>query len=114
MTSDPMDVDALARQLLTGTADGLTLAAERVRAVAVPRTPIEYGDLRSSLTVDPAGPGDREATVFSDLPYAARQHEDLSLRHDDGQAKYLETAALDSADEVGQIIAAQVARALGG
>lgn len=107
------DSAAIIAALRESAAEGLTLAAEHVRGVAVPRTPLEYGDLRSSLTVTPATPGDLESAVSSDLPYAVRQHEDLDLQHDDGQAKYLESAALDSLDEVGQIIGAAVRRRLG-
>lgn len=104
----------LAALVREAAATGLTLAAHRVQAVAVPLTPIEYGDLRSSLTVVDADVDDLEAAVVSDLPYAVRQHEDLSLRHEGGQAKYLEQAALQSIGEVEQIMAAQVARTLGG
>ena len=108
------DAAALIRQVTEAAAEGLTLAAERVRGVALPRTPLEYGDLRSSLNVVPARPDQLEAAVVSDLPYAVRQHEDLSLRHDDGQAKYLESATVDSIDEVSAIMAAAARRHLDG
>ena len=65
------------------------------------RAPIETGDLRGSL--EPGGANSRwkeergglEMTIGSDLPYAAKQHEDLSLNHNGpevpgGEAKYLE------------------------
>lgn len=108
-----MSAAEMVRRVREGAAEGLTLAAERVRAVAVPRTPLEYGDLRSAHTVVPATPDDLESAVVNDLPYAVKQHEDLTLRHDDGQAKFLESAALDSAREVEQIVAASVRRRLG-
>jgi len=111
--SDAMSAAEMVAAVRTAAAEGLTLAAERVRAVAVPRTPLEYGDLRDSLTVVPADEASLESAVVSDLPYAVRQHEDLSLRHDDGQAKYLESAALDSRAEVEQIVAGTVRRRLG-
>lgn len=94
--------------------EGLNLAAERVRAVAVPRTPLEYGDLRSAHTVVPATPDHLESAVVNDLEYAVKQHEDLTLRHDDGQAKYLESAAIESAAEIEQLMAAALRRRLGG
>lgn len=108
-----MNPSILAARIRATSVVGLNMAAERVRAVAVPLTPLEYGDLRSSLTVGTASEDDLEATVYSDLPYAVRQHEDLSYRHDDGQAKYLEQAGLDASDDVGQIIAAAVEKAFG-
>lgn len=95
-------------------AEGLTATAERVRAVAVPLTPLEYGDLRSSLTVVPADPVDLESAVATDLPYAARQHEDLTLRHDDGQAKFLETAALTSRQNIAALMLTAARRYIGG
>lgn len=101
---------ALAREAAV---EGLNLSAERVRAVAVPLTPLEYGDLRSSLTVDPATEADLESAVTSDLEYAVYVHEDLAARHDDGQAKFLEEAARQSAGEVEQIMGAALARRLG-
>lgn len=93
-------------------ARGLTLGAEVVRGDAVPRTPLEYGDLRSSLTVTPASADELAAAVSSDLPYAVRQHEDLSLRHDDGGPKYLENAVHDRAQDVVGLVAAEVRSAL--
>jgi len=96
-----------------GAAEGLTLAAERVRAVAVPLTPFEYGDLRSGHTVDPATPEDLESAVVNDVSYAIYVHEDLTARHPVGQAKFLEKATLDSRAEVEQIMAAAIRRRLG-
>lgn len=65
------------------------------------QAPIESGDLRGSL--EPGGANGRfredagglNMTVGSNLPYAAKQHEDLSLNHcgpqvPGGKAKYLE------------------------
>lgn len=112
MTSDMSAADLTAAVQAAAVA-GLNLAAERVRAVAVPRTPFEYGDLSSSLTVVEATSSDLTSAVVSDLPYAVRQHEDMSLHHDDGQAKYLETAALDSISDVERIMAAALQRHLG-
>lgn len=112
-----MSGDLSAAQLVAllreGVADGLTLAADRQQAVAVPLTPLEHGDLRGSLTVVPADVHDLEAAVVSDLPYAVRQHEDLDLRHESGGAKFLEVAAENTANEAEQLIAAAVRRRLG-
>lgn len=101
---------ALARQ---GMADGLNLGAERVRGVSVARTPKQYGDLRSSQTVVPATESDLESAVASDLDYAVPVHENLTARHPIGQAKFLESASIESADEVHQLVAAAIRRKLG-
>lgn len=97
-------------------AAGVTKAAVRVQAVTVPRTPLDFGDLRGSIVVVPADPGDAEPTaeVGSDLVYAPIQHEALHFRHRDGRAKFLESALLDTADEVARIISAEVSRGLEG
>jgi hypothetical protein len=113
-----------------GAKAGLVKAGHRVVAVATPLTPLEYGDLRSSLAVSTSGTdtsgygvdlgygeasttGDLEVSVGSDLPYAVVQHEDLTLRHDDGGPKFLERAVQQSAGEVAAIVAAEVRRAAG-
>lgn len=104
----------LVERVRAGAARGLNLAAEHVLGVAVPRTPVEYGDLRSSLTVVPADADELEAAIVTDLLYAVRQHEDLSLRHDDGGPKYLEGPTLEQATTVQRIVATAAARALRG
>lgn len=104
----------LVARITAGAVDGLNLAAQRVQAVAVPRTPLEYGDLRDSLTVVSALTDDLRSAVVSDLPYAVRQHEDLTLRHDDGGPKFLETAALDSHAEVESLMATAARHAMEG
>lgn len=96
-----------------GLAEGLNTSAELVRGRSVARTPLEYGDLRSSQTVVPATPDELESAVVSDLDYAVPVHENLTAYHDDGQAKFLESAALESRPDVEQIMAAAVRRKFG-
>ena len=75
--------------------------AGRLAEYAAKQAPVETGDLRGSL--NPGAPDGRwreeadglNMTVGSNLPYAAVQHEDLSLNHNGpevpgGKAKYLE------------------------
>ncbi|OCI31050.1 HK97 gp10 family phage protein [Oerskovia enterophila] len=101
--------------LRAAAAEGLNAAATLVRDVARSRAPVgETGDLRESLDVDPASAGALEATVGTSLEYAVYQHETLDLQHDDGQAKFLESAAIESIGQLEQIIAARVRAALGG
>src|SRR5690606_8070155 len=104
--------DELKRLAREGMAEGLTLAAERVRAVATPLTPIQYGDLRSGHTVVPATADTLESAVTNYVSYAIYVHEDLSARHPVGQAKFLEKATRDSASDVEQIVGAAVKRKL--
>lgn len=101
----------MVKALVAGaTATGVTKAAHRVQAVTVPRTPLDVGDLRSSILVEPATAADPVATVSTDLPYAARQHEDMALRHKHGGPKFLESAVKDTRGEVAAIIATEISR----
>lgn len=90
--------EAVARGLQAG-ADLLLDESNRL-------APIETGDLiRSGRAVA----DEEEATVGYNTPYAVRQHEDLSYRHDAGrQAKYLETALNHNADRIIDTIADEI------
>lgn len=67
--------------------------------------PIRERTLRDSGRVDVDARAGRAAISY-DTPYAVRQHEDLTLRHDSGRrAKFLESALTSEAQVVGQIIA---------
>lgn len=91
----------------------LMVAAENILGVSNGLVPLETGTLmRSGRAVVNRSTGD--ASVVYDTPYAARQHEDLSLRHAPGRrAKYLESAIEDEAERSRAIIARGVRRALG-
>lgn len=89
------------------------------------RAPIETGDLRGSLEPGAANgrfkedAGGLNMTVGSDLPYAAVQHEDLSLNHDGpkqpgGEAKYLENPINENREMYMQHLADAAAEVLGG
>jgi hypothetical protein len=100
-------------QLGPSVVEGLNLAAERVSEVAVPLTPIDTGDLRESITVEPATEDSPVAAVYTDLPYATRQHEDLTLHHTEGGAKFLENAGEQVKSELADIVAGAIRRGLG-
>lgn len=95
-----------------GAARGLRRAAEFVLGESRAIVPIEEGTLARSgaVDVDPVG---LRATVSYDTPYAARQHEELTWRHDPGrQAKYLEQPLLTTRDKQNAIIAASIGEEL--
>ncbi|ARX85629.1 hypothetical protein SMD44_05093 [Streptomyces alboflavus] len=95
-----------------GAARGLRLAAEHVLEVSRRRVPIEEATLERSgtATVDEST---LTAAVSYDTPYAVRQHEEMTYRHDAGRtAKYLEAPMTEEAGTVAEIIAAQVRRSL--
>ncbi|WP_430479308.1 hypothetical protein ACQZM9_21750 [Streptomyces sp. P11-1] len=104
--------DAVLRGTRAGAARGLRLAAEHVLQVSRARVPIEEAVLERSgtATVDE---DELRAAVAYDTPYAVRQHEEMAYRHDAGRtAKYLEQPMAEEADTVGEIIAAEMRRAL--
>lgn len=106
-----MRVAELEAAINEGAVRGLNQAGARLQAVSVAATPIDEGDLRSGTTVIPAQSVDDRVKVHNDLPYAARQHEELGWSHPrGGQAKYLEQPAFDNADDLFGIVAANIRR----
>lgn len=95
-------------------AQGLYLAGEHILNVSNEHVPHEDGDLQGSGAVS-EDPEALEVAISYDSPYAARQHEELTWRHDDGRtAKYLENAVNSEAGTVAEIVAAAVRGAIGG
>lgn len=91
------------------TTNALRAGAHLLRDEAVQRTPVETGTLRNSAK---ASVSDKEAIVSYNTPYAARQHEEVGWHHNDGQAKYLESAFLDNKQKIQQAIAKEIKKAL--
>lgn len=90
---------------MKGAARGLSLAAEHVLGEARKLVPIEEGTLERSGAASVDEKNLRAAVSF-DTPYAVRQHEDMTLHHDNGRsAKYLERAFNAEKNAVKQIIA---------
>lgn len=93
---------------------GVTLAAERLKALSVPLAPIDTGALREAASVIPAkNEAVPEAALVFDTPYAAAQHEHEEYHHDDGQAKYVEEPLTSNARELQTIIGESIRRGLG-
>ena len=93
-------------------ADALNHAAELLRGDSVPLAPLDRGPLRASAQVTPATDSNLTAYVSYDTPYAARQHEELDWRHDDGQAKYLEGPLTENEAKYQQAIASRLGEGL--
>lgn len=103
----------VSRQVHDAAADALGQFAEAVLTSSNERVPLEEGTLERSGDTDL----DRQrlqASVFYDTPYAARQHEDTTLRHDEGrEAKYLENTLKERGREMAPFIRDQIRRAIG-
>lgn len=91
---------------------GLLIAGEHILNVSNSRVPIEEGDLERSGVVSEV---DADTVAISyDTPYAVRQHEDLTYKHDAGRsAKYLSIACKSEAATAGKIVATTVKRVVG-
>jgi hypothetical protein len=93
---------------------GLLLAAEHLLQVSRTQVPIEETILELSGAAD-VDPGTLTAVVLYDTPYAVRQHEEMTWRHDEGRkAKYLEDPMNSERDTMLELIAAPIQKALGG
>lgn len=95
------------------TADAMSDALEMLLDESNQLVPLEEGTLQRSGTVSLDRQRLRGAVSY-DTPYAARQHEDTRLRHDQGrQAKYLERAFNENGQRAAEHIAAVIRRELG-
>lgn len=95
-------------------ARGLVRAGEHILNVSNSQVPLEEGDLARSGVVSSADQSELTVAVSYDTPYAVRQHEDLSLRHDSGRnAKYLSNACSSEAKVAGRLVAQSVKGVVG-
>ena len=93
---------------------GLVMAGEHILNVSNSQVPHEDGDLERSGVVTQSSPSDKTVAISYDTPYAVRQHEDLSLRHDAGRnAKFLSNACSSEAKTAGRLIAQAVKSVVG-
>jgi hypothetical protein len=95
-----------------GALKGLKVAAEHLLQKSRELVPHEEGTLERSgtVTVDEAN---LRAAVSYSTPYAVRQHEELTWRHDEGrQAKYLEEPMNSEQAVMRELIAAEIRRSL--
>ena len=91
--------------------------AELVMTASKDQVPVDTGTLKNSGFVnDPDVNGGEIAVVLgyggAASAYALKQHEDLTLRHDDGNAKFLERPVLAAGKGLAARLAARVKSAL--
>ncbi len=96
-----------------GAVSGLRMAAEHLLGESRKQVPHETGTLERSGVAE-VDESSMTAAVSYDTPYAVRQHEELTWRHDSGRnAKYLERPALAEAETMRDLIGASIRRAIG-
>ena len=105
-----VSINPKAKDVLNGSANrGVALAAEHLLGEANKKVPIEEATLQRSGTVS-TDPENFTAAVSYDTPYAVKQHEDMTLRHDKGRsAKYLEGAMNSEVKTAAEIIRKTIA-----
>jgi hypothetical protein len=97
--------DKILAALRGASMEGLELAAEHLLAASSVLVPLEEGDLDRSGEVS-TDADEQAAAVSYDRPYAARQHEELTWRHDEGrEAKYLEKPMDEERDTMLELLA---------
>ncbi|MGA5764478.1 minor capsid protein [Nonomuraea bangladeshensis] len=107
-----LDVGPIEAHMQEGAAKGLKIALEHLLQKSREEVPHEEGTLERSGTVS-VDESTLTGAVSYDTPYAVRQHEDLTLRHDAGRkAKYLEDPADAERPVMLELIAAQIRRSL--
>src|SRR5690606_15925158 len=100
------------RVMRAAVSSGLLKAAEHILTESRPEVPIEEGTLERS-GVASVDAGQLTAAVSYDTEYAVVQHERMDYRHDAGRkAKYLEDPFNREARRAGEIVAADVRRAV--
>lgn len=98
------------------TVDGVRDVVTDIGARAAEKAPVDTGDLRGSMTTSVELNGDQiTGEVRFTEKYAAVQHERVDFRHPQGgEAKYLEKAALEKADQIRAKVAAALESLFGG
>ncbi len=104
-----LNVGELVARIDGVTPEALGQAAEHIRQVAAELTPIDTGHLVGSAHVEI---DHDQAAIIYPGPYARYQHERLDLRHEHGQAKYLEQPMVTETEKALRIVAEQVQRSL--
>ena len=106
--------DDIKAALTAASFDGAKIAAEHLLQVSTQLAPHEEGDLARSGEVTSDESTDSVAVSY-DRPYAVRQHEELTYRHDEGKtAKYLENPMNEERDTMLALIAQAAREPLGG
>lgn len=111
-------LDRLTDAATPALASSLYEEGEEIMTKAKDRTPVDEGTLRASGWVEkPKISGDKEVTVMLAFggeaeAYALIQHEDLSLHHDVGEAKFLEKSVDEARSGMQGRLAASMRRKL--
>jgi hypothetical protein len=102
---DLRGLDELTLKARAGEEAGIAEAIEHIRGVSAEQTPIETGHLVGSAEVHVEG---LQASIRYPGPYARYQHYELQLRHEHGNALYLELPMVTEAGVAFTIITRRI------
>lgn len=106
-----LTLDQALDTITEGAEQGLRYAVEHALTEANKTVPHDEGKLEQSGAASASG---LRGAVSYDTPYAVRQHEDMSLRHDGkGRAKWLEDTLATERHTMGQIVATTIRSEVG-
>lgn len=109
-TSNHPSPSEMAARLERACERALLLSTEHLLTESRRHTPLEEGPLERSGKATQDG---LRGAVSYNTPYAVRQHEDLTYRHDPGRkAKYLEDTANSEAATIARIHAQAIERGM--
>lgn len=105
-----LNLDRLREAAAAGGIEGVDLAIEHIRGVAVSRTPVETGHLAGSESPQAASISgdDIIGAIKVPGPYARYQELREDLHHETGQAHYLGSSFKDEENTADQIIAQRI------
>lgn len=107
-----LDMAAVMRQIEAHAEDALAAGAQVILDRSQELVPKESGHLAEGAKVNANGLGDVVSITY-DGPYAHYQHESMEFKHPTGgQAKFLETAMLEKADEAIDTVGRELRAAL--
>lgn len=106
-----LDFSAVRARVKAALPVGLQAGMEHIAEVSAQQVPIEEGTLLRSqkVTVDAEN---LVAALSYNTPYARYQHEKLELRHEHGNAKFLEIPLISEAQTALNIVGQTVKRAM--
>lgn len=107
------NLDRLVHEAKKAAVAAVKTEAEAVLGRAKERTPVDTGALRASGQVVHNETNRNELQIIfggPSAPYAPQVHEDMAATHNDGQAKFLESALVEAEPGMVQRIAAGVKR----
>ena len=102
MTDFIIQLDQITDAVIAAIPRATRKGAEHLHQVAVSKTPLRDGNLRTESSVMEIPHG---AAVYYPGPYARYQHYELQLHHTEGQALYLEQPLVQETETILEIMA---------